>query len=84
MLSDLILGKGEVVVILSNSSIGVVGDNTGINFGIVQLVNQLSDKTVVGQSVWFDITKALEFMIISGQKFYKVQEQYISASEPEL
>lgn len=81
-LSDLILGNGEVVVILSTSYLDIAPDGVAINFGTVQLVNQLSDKTTVGQSVWFDITKATPFMIISGTKFYKVQEQYITASEP--
>lgn len=81
-LSDLTLGSGEVVVILSNSTLSIVPNDTAINFGTVQLVNQLSDKTTVGQSVWFDISKATPFMIISGQIFYKVNEQYITASEP--
>lgn len=80
-LSDLILGADEVVVILSDSSLGIVGVNTGVNFGTVQLVNQLSDKTTVGQSVWFDITKATPFMVISGQVFYKVKETDITAAE---
>lgn len=81
-LSDLVLAKGEVVVILSDSTQGVVGTDDAINFGVVQKINDLCDSTSVGASVWFDITKAIPFMIISGQKFYKVQEQYISASEP--
>lgn len=81
-LSDLNLGNGEVVVILSDSTQGIVGVDTGINFGTVQLVNDLCDTTSVGASVWFDITKAQAFMVISGAIFYKVQEQYISASEP--
>jgi len=80
-LSDLILGGGEVVVILSDSSIGIVGVDTGVNFGTVQLVNQLSDKTTVGQTVWLDIKKATAFMVISGQVFYKVKETDITAAE---
>lgn len=75
------MGKGEVVVILSDSTQGVVGVDTGINFGTVQLVNDLCDTVSVGASVWFDIEKAQSFMIISGTKFYKVKEQDISASE---
>lgn len=81
-LSDLILAKGEVVVIQSDSTQGVVGFQTSISFGTVQLVNDLCDTTTVGASVWFDVTKAIPFMIISGQVFYKVKEQDISASEP--
>lgn len=81
-LSDLILAAGELVVILSDSTEGVVGVDTGINFGTVQLVSDLCDKAVVGQSVWFDISKATAFMIISGTKFYKLLETDISATEP--
>lgn len=84
MLSDLILGKGEVVVILSDSSLGIVGVDIGVNFGTVQLVNQLSDKTIVGQSVWFDKKKATAFMVISGVVFYKIKEDDITGTEPLL
>lgn len=80
-LSDLILGSGEVVVIQSDSNLGIVGVDTGINFGTVQSVNQLSDKTTVGQLVWFDIKKATAFMIISGQVFYKLRETDITAAD---
>lgn len=80
-LSDLILGKDEVVVILSNSTQNIVGVDTGINFGTVQSVNDLCDTTTVGASIWFDVSKATPFMIISGQVFYKVKETDISASE---
>lgn len=80
-LSDIILGSGEIVVILSTSSLGIAATDTALNFGTVQLVNQLSDKTVVGQSVWFDIKNATPFMIISGQAFYKLNEKYIEAIE---
>lgn len=81
-LSDLVLAAGELVVILSDSTEGVIGVDTGINFGTVQLVNDLSDKVSVGNSVWFDISKATAFMIISGTKFYKLLETDISAIEP--
>ena len=81
-LSDLVLSKGEVIVILSDSTQNIVGVDTGINFGTVQAVNQLCDKTTAGASVWFDITKATAFMIISGTVFYKIKEDDISASEP--
>ena len=82
-LSDLILGEGEVVVILSDSTQGILpADGGAINFGVVQSVNALCDTTSVGASVWFDKSKAQGFMIISGQFFYKVKEDDISASEP--
>ena len=81
-LSDLILSKGEVVVILSSSSQGIVpADSGAINFGTVQAVNDLCDTTSVGALVWFDKSKAQGFQIISGQVFYKIQEQFISAAD---
>lgn len=81
-ISDLILNKGEVIVILSTSTQGIVpADGGAVNFGTVQAINDLCDTTSVGESVWFDKTKAQGFMIISGQIFYKLKEQDISASE---
>ena len=81
-LSDLTLNKGEVVVILSDSSLGITSDEVAINFGLVQSINDLCDVVSVGQSVWFDITKAIPFIIISGTKFYKVNENDITGIEP--
>lgn len=82
-LSDIILGRGEVIVILSDSTLGIVSAGKALNFGIVQSVNQLTDKVTVGQSVMFDVEKSTPFMIISGQIFYRVNENDISFSEPE-
>lgn len=82
-LSDLTLSKGEVIVILSDSTEGIIpADSGAVNFGLVQAVNDLCDTTSVGASVWFDKSKAQGFQIISGQIFYKIQEQFISVSEP--
>jgi hypothetical protein len=83
-LNDLILNKGEIVVILSDSTLGLVSDEIGLNFGIVQSINDLCDLVTVGQSVWFDIKNAVPFMVISGQKFYKLREEHISGTEPLL
>jgi len=84
-LSDLILNKGEVIVILSDSNQGIVpADGGAINFGTVQAVNDLCDTTSVGSVVWFDKSKAQGFMIISGQVFYKVKEEDISATDTYL
>lgn len=80
-LSDLILNKGEVVVVLSASINGVTSAGVALNFGIVQKVNDLCDTTQVGASVQFDISKAIPFMIISGQIFYRVNEKDISFTE---
>lgn len=80
-LSDLILKKGEVVVILSSSINGVTSSGVALNFGTVQKVNDLCDVTTVGASVQFDVNKAIPFMIISGQIFYRVNEKDISFTE---
>ena len=80
-LSDIILNKGEVIVILANSSLGIAPAGQAINFGIVQAINDLCDTTSVGSSVWFDVGKAIPFMIISGQIFYRLKESDIAASE---
>lgn len=80
-LTDLVLKKGEVIVILSNSVLGLAANGQALNFGTVQAINDLCDTTSIGASVLFDITKALPFMIISGTTFYKVMEDDISFTE---
>lgn len=80
-LADIILDKGKVILIKAASSSGMVGTDKGLNFGIVQMVNQLSDKTTVGQSVLFNEERSIPFMIISGQTFYLVDEADITSSE---
>ena len=66
-LSDLILPKGKVVVLLSESINDVVTaeGGTALNFGSVQRVYETSDKTTVGDSVLFNINKSTPFTIIS-------------------
>ncbi len=81
-LSDIILGAGQAIVILSDSTLGIVSAGIALNFGTVQAVNELSDKTTVGQSVMFDISKATPFMIISGQTFYLANEDDFQLTEP--
>lgn len=80
-LSDLILNPGEVVVISSASINGVESAGVAMTFGTVQKVNDLCDTVVVGASVQFSMTKAIPFMIISGQIFYRVKEKDISFTE---
>lgn len=82
-LSDLILNKGEVIVILSSSYYDIVPAEGGkaLSFGSIQRVSDLSDYTV-GNVVMFDIKNATPFMIISGQTFYIVNEENIRFTEP--
>lgn len=84
-LSDLILSKGQIIVILSSgSSTGLVPPEGGqaLNFGTVQKVYDTSDKTTVGQNVVFNPDEAIQFMIISGTTFYVINEDNIRIKEP--
>lgn len=83
-LNDLILPAGKIVVILSDSVLGLAPNGVALNFGVVQLVNDLCDVTTVGSSIWFDIANAIPFMIISGQVFYKIDESSIISGETYL
>ena len=82
-LSDLILPKGKVVVLLSESINDVVTaeGGTALNFGSVQRVYETSDKTTVGDSVLFNINKSTQFTIISGNVFYLIDETDIQFTE---
>ena len=82
-LSDLILPKGKVVVLLSESINDVVTaeGGTALNFGSVQRVYETSDKTTVGDSVLFNINKSTPFKIISGNVFYLIDETDIQFTE---
>ena len=40
-LTDIILNKGEVVVTLSGSTLGITANGVALNFGTVQLINDL-------------------------------------------
>lgn len=80
-LSDIIIPAGKIIVILSGSALGLAPAGKALNFGTVQRVNDLCDSTTVGSSVWFDITNATPFMIISGQIFYMVDEDTIISGE---
>ncbi|HMW11306.1 MAG TPA: hypothetical protein PJ987_12795 [Bacteroidia bacterium] len=82
-LSDLILPKGKVVVLLSESINDVVTaeGGTALNFGSVQRVYETSDKTTVGDSVLFNINKSTPFTIISGNVFYLIDETDIQFTE---
>ena len=81
-LSDIVLAKGQVIVILSDSLLGILpADGGAINFGTIQAVNDLCDTVEVGASVQFDKNKAIPFMIISGQIFYMANESDITGIE---
>ena len=50
-LSDLILPKGKIVVIPSISTQNIVMDGSALNFGTVQIVNDLCDVATAGDSI---------------------------------
>jgi hypothetical protein len=82
-LNDLILPSGKIVVIPSISTQNIVTDGSALNFGTVQMVNDLCDVATAGDSIWFDKSKAIPFMVISGQTYYMVDEQdIVSGEEP--
>jgi len=80
-LSDIIIPAGKCIVVLSSSTLSIVPNGSALNFGSVQSVNQLSDKTTVGMSILFDINKATPFIIISGTTFYLVDEADVQFNE---
>ncbi len=82
-LNDLILPAGKIVVIPSSSNQNIASDGSALNFGTVQMVNDLCDVATAGDSIWFDKSKSIPFMVISGQTYYMVDEQdIISGEEP--
>jgi len=83
-LSDLILSPNKVIVTKSTSTLSLAPVSKALNFGIVQYVNQLTNNTIVGQSVWFDVNKSIEFMYISGITYYMVDEDNIISAETAL
>jgi len=82
-LTDLILSKGKVIVLLSASGNDIVATSWGkaLNFGSVQRVYETSDKTTVGDSVMFDVNQSTPFTIISGNVFYLIDEKDILFTE---
>lgn len=80
-LSDLVLPAGKIIIIKSDSIVGLSANGVGLNFGVVQMVNDLCDVTTVGDSVWIDMTNAVPFMLISGQTYYMVDEKNIISGE---
>lgn len=83
-LSDLKLAAGQVVVSRSDSTLGILGVQVAMNFGTVQLVNQLSDTYSIGTRVIIsaDLEKVKPFMVISGTYFYLLNESDLSGIEP--
>ena len=81
-LSDLILKKGYIIVMLSGATSGVTAADGGValSFGTIQKVNDLSDYTV-GTTVMFVLGDEIPFTMISGNLFYLIKEDAIKLIE---
>jgi len=81
-LTDLILNKGDVVVTITETTLGVYGVDSNINFGEIQLVSQVSNRNI-GEVVRFNKDKAQPFEM-TGETgvFYLANEKEIGFSEP--
>lgn len=83
-LSDLNLPAGKIIVMASGSAANVVSAGVALNFGSVQKINELTDNFVVGQSVMFNVNDGTPFSIISGTKFYLIDEKDAFFTETDL
>lgn len=80
-LTDVILKKGEVVLSLTTTGLGVYGIGSNIDFGAIELLSQVSNRNV-GEIVSFDKEKSTQFQI-TGETgvFYLTTENNIGFSE---
>lgn len=77
---DINLAKGEILLTQSNSSLGVIPLQSGLNFGVVVKVNDLCDAVSVADSVMYDSTKGKQ--IRYGSTMYVlINEENISGVE---
>jgi hypothetical protein len=80
-LSDIILNRNEAIVSLSASALDIIGVDTGLNFGTIENVNQLSNSFIVGASVLVDVSNGIPFTLTSGQIYYLINEKDCRLSE---
>jgi len=79
-LSDITLGKGEVLLTQSDSGLGIIPLDNTIMFGVIQAVNDLCDTVIVGDYVMFNPTKTRRLMY--GSTIYYIStEENISGVE---
>lgn len=78
------LPSGQVLISKGASVLGIVPiDKPVLQFGSVAAVNDLSDKSSVGDSVMYDTRYASEFLY--GSTIYVIiDEKYISGVETDL
>lgn len=77
---DIILSKGTILVTQSGSLIGIEFQSQGFLYGYVELVNDLSDGTAVGDTIVFKekdvITSfrygsSIYYLLYEGQNIFK-------------
>jgi len=78
---DISLGKSEVLLINSASTLGIVPLDNTVMFGTVEKVSDLCDAFSVGVAVFFNPTKARK-IIYGSTIYYIIEEQNISGIEP--
>lgn len=79
--SDLVLGKGQVLVKQANSLYGITDTTEGYLFGEIVLVNDLSDKSQVTQVILFNPEAAISSFKISSIQYWIILEDLISINE---
>lgn len=79
-LSDIILQKGQVIVLPGISGSGVFPIDPNLGFGVVQYACSTSDKTTAGSYVMYDKRNGKQLMY--GSTIYMlIDEQHITGSE---
>lgn len=79
-LSDLVLPYPYVLLISSDSTLGILPTN-GFLFGNVVMVYDTSDRVQVGQTVMYDIKQTRDF-IYGSTTYMIISAEYVSGAEP--
>jgi len=78
------LGAGQVLITNSTSVLGIYSVDNKVQFGTVALVNDLSDKVTVNDSVMYDKDKVQSTLIYGSTLYLLIDEKYISGIETDL
>jgi len=78
------LGAGQVLITNSTSVLGIYSLDNNVQFGTVALVNDLSDKVTVNDSVMYDKDKVQSTLIYGSTLYLLIDEKYISGIETDL
>lgn len=78
------LGAGQVLITNSTSVLGIYSLDNKVQFGTVALVNDLSDKVTVNDSVMYDKDNVQSTLIYGSTLYLLIDEKYISGIETDL